>query len=95
MADAARKPYMAPQILSNAYTIVYNTGLFNQDCRDWRRKPLDEKTWANFKTHFLTADMDFRQQQAVQGNRYGTANLAFEQTTDALANLAQATATDR
>ena len=96
-ADAANKPYTPEQVISNAYTIVFNTGLFNQDCKEWRCHPQHEKTWDNFKTAFVVADQDYRQQQIVQGNPYGSANAMYnqEETAHALANLAQAATADK
>jgi hypothetical protein len=74
-------------------------------CRRWNKKPLADKTWAQFKAYFSAAR---RQHKKMQGESaattgYHSANAAVGQTEDqmavatigALANLATATAVDR
>ena len=86
--------------------MAYNTGVFHDACRDWRKKHEADKTWANFKTHFTEAHLDFRTYN--KPNPYQSANVAIlhqeaesppsnptEETATALANLASATAADR
>ena len=99
-AAAGNTPYTAPQVIANAYTLVYNTGLFPEACREWRRRPAGEKIWTNFKTHFSEAHNDYRlTQNTAQTAGYHSANNAMEgfvsDTADAFANLATATASDR
>jgi hypothetical protein len=74
-------------------------------CRRWNDKPITEKTWAHFKSHFAAAR---RQNKQMQGESaatagYHSANAAVTQTEDqiaeanigALANLTTATAEDK
>jgi hypothetical protein len=74
-------------------------------CRRWNEKPLAEKTWAQFKSHFSAAH---RQRKQMQGESAATAGYhsanadvgqteyqIAEATVGALANLATATAADR
>ena len=42
-------------IVDTIYTLVYNTGLFYDDCDKWDEKQRDEKNWANFQAHFQSA----------------------------------------
>ena len=77
------------------------------DCREWNRTDNAQKTWENFKTHFLRAFRENRDQsRQAQHIGYGhsnTQNLAnaamlAEMTQDhsnALENLATATQSDR
>ncbi len=100
LADAGNAAYTATQILNAAYTLVFNTGHFFEDTKGWNQKPVAEKTWANFKTHFFEAHRQLKmQQRTTQQAGYHTANAAmenkFEEATTALANLATATAADR
>jgi hypothetical protein len=56
-----------------------------------------EQTWDNFKTAFLNAQTELRLQQQATSSRTGFSAFANDkenQTTDALANLAKATAAD-
>jgi hypothetical protein len=99
-ADAGDNAYTANQVVSNAYTLVFNTGMFPEACRDWRKLPAIDKTWATFKIDFAEAYRDFRLSQATtQTNGFHSANNAMDSfvtdTADAFANLATATASDR
>ena len=47
-AAAAKNPYTNAQIESTAYQLVFNTGVFSLDCKEWRKQPAATKTWANF-----------------------------------------------
>jgi hypothetical protein len=99
-AAAGNTPYTAAQVIANAYTIVYNTGLFADASREWRRRPLVDKTWPNFKIHFAEAHNDYRlTQTTAQAAGYHSANNVMDdfvsETADAFANLATATASDR
>ena len=40
--------------------ILHKTGKFSQPIVEWNRKPVVDKTWANFKTHFRTAHKELR-----------------------------------
>jgi hypothetical protein len=101
LAAAANAAYTPQQIVAYAYNLVFQTGVFADACRDWRRRPLIEKTWANFKRDFAVAHQELRESQLTsQGAGYHSANSVLqetwqEQTADALANLATATASDR
>ena len=54
-ADDGGQPYTADQLLRIAYTLVFKTGLYFEDCKAWNAKPNNEKTWTTFKTHFHCA----------------------------------------
>ena len=95
-AAAGNAPYTTPQVLTTAYTLVFNTGIFTDACREWRRKPAADKTWATFKTHFAEAHQDYRQTETTARTAgYHSANNAMTTFGDALANLATTTASDR
>lgn len=106
IADAGEQPYTQPQILNTAYSLIFNTGLFFDDCKVWNAKPPIDKNWPHFKTHFMEANRQLRmQQRTAQQAGYHAANAAyyppsanqqlFDDTAEALANLATAAATDR
>ena len=68
--------------------------------RDWKRKPATDKNWVNFQTHFTEAHLEMRESEATTpGAGYqGQTNLTLsyqQETVNALACLATATATDR
>jgi hypothetical protein len=54
-AVAGGQPYGAAMIISVAYTLVFNTGLYPDACRAWQSRATADKTWAQFKIDFATA----------------------------------------
>jgi hypothetical protein len=98
-ANAGETPYNAAQIVANAYNNAFQTGLFPDVCREWRRRPSVEHTWSNFKTDFAEARRDHRlvtnSAQAQSYHGHGAANSVtenfFMDTADAFTNLATAT----
>ena len=75
--DAGHNHYTPLQVVTNAFQIVFQIGMFVQDCKDWKRTTPGDKTWANFKTFFATAHQEWRESQATtSGNMYGTAPIA-------------------
>jgi hypothetical protein len=88
--------FSAEQILQTTYHAVSTSGYYTDACKDWRKKPAIEKTWANFKTFFAAEYHDMKEQQKVnhsQNNFHG-ANAVTDIST-ALDNLAMAATTDR
>jgi hypothetical protein len=77
--------------------------LHSDVCRDWHRRAVLTQTWPNFKADFAEAHRDLRQTAAHGGAGYQNANAALEEletdyrrkTTEALGQLATATAADR
>jgi hypothetical protein len=95
-ADVGSSPYMAPQVIINAYLVIFSTCLFPEACREWCRKPAADKTWALFKEHFAEAHHNLHLAQGTtQEGRYHSASDSFvNETVDAFPNLATATASD-
>ena len=101
-ADAAQRPYSNEQLLSRAYNLVFQTGLYKDTCKDWRRLQDANKTWDQFKQIFHEAYRDLQSlETTAQNAKYHQANNAeaynqeSEETMNALAMLAQATEADR
>jgi hypothetical protein len=101
-AVAGGQPYGAAMIFNVTYTLVFNTGLFPDACRAWQSRAIAGKTWAQFKLDFATAHREFRLTiQTAQQSGFHSANMMIEQgcdesmqdTVDAIAQLATATAT--
>jgi hypothetical protein len=91
-------------IINVAYTLIFNTGLFPDACRAWQSRAVAEKTWAQFKIDFATSHREFRlTNQTAQQSGFHSANMMIEQgrpesmndTAEAIAQLATATASDR
>ena len=69
-AQDGNQPYSSRQILTQAYNLVFKTGMFFDDCKEWNRKPPQEKTWTNFKTHSLNAQEQVRMRQTTKQTGY-------------------------
>ena len=102
-ADRGGAAFSTAQIVNTAYTLVFNTGLFYDECKEWRKRTLPlRKDWPSFKQHFTEAYNDWKTtQRNTARTRSHTANAAVinqafeEETIQAIANLATATAADR
>ena len=107
-AAAGLTPYTNAQVLATAYQLIFTTGLFLEPCRVWNRRDAGYKTWAQFKIDFALSHREFREARVTTAGATDYANNAtsdvhegaslvdhHEETLDALANLATATAHDR
>jgi hypothetical protein len=103
-AVAGGQPYGASMIVNVTYTLVFNTGLFPDTCREWQSRAISGKMWAQFKLDFATVHREFRlTNQTAHQSGFHSANMMIEQgrgesmqyTVDAIAQLATATASDR
>jgi hypothetical protein len=103
-AVAGEQPYGAAMTVNISYTLVFNTGLFPDACRAWQSRAIAGNTCAQFKIDFATAHREFRlTNQTAQQSGFHSANMMIEQgrddsmqdTVDAIAQLATATASDR
>jgi hypothetical protein len=103
-AVAGGQPYGAAMIVNVAYTLVFNTGVFPDACRDWQSRAIAGKTWAQFKLDVATAHREFRlTNQTAQQSGFHSENMIIEKgreekmqgAIDAIAQLATATASDR
>ena len=54
-AEDGGQPYTTEQLLCIAYTLVFKTGLYFKECKQWNNHSATEQTWANFKTQFQNA----------------------------------------
>ena len=75
-ADDGGQPYTAEQLLRIAYTLVFKTGLYFEDCKDWNARPAPACTWDNFKTHFQNTQGLLRDQMRTTKQAGFHSNLA-------------------
>jgi hypothetical protein len=103
-AVAGGQSYGAAMIINVAYTLVFNTGLYPDACRARQSRAVAAKTWAQFKIDFSTAHRELRlTKQTAQQSGFHSANMMIEKvrygsmqdTAEAIAKLAMATASDR
>ena len=90
-----------------AYANIDKFGLYQDDFRNWLRKPRSDKTWVNFKTHFDQAFKVTRRSSKTSRTEWYVAHMHAAQAnaelftemqqyhTQALVNLATATQADR
>jgi uncharacterized phage-associated protein len=90
-ADAGSQPITDSQILTMAYTLVHQTGMYFQELKDWRAKPVEQHSWTNFKTHMLEAQIELRLQQQATSGRQGYSNFShhWNKENDENTNTAQ------
>ena len=80
-------PYNPAQVVTIAFHILFHTGLFNDDCKLWRRQPADDKTWARFKEFFATSHKEWREfQTTTTGAVFQSANHAYQSANHAYQN---------
>jgi hypothetical protein len=60
-------------LVNSAYLNFEATGLYTTDCKTWRDKPAEEKTWANIVKFFTAAETDRTRVTALDMN-YHSAN---------------------
>ena len=98
-AAAGQTPYSPEQILSIAYQGIFRTGIFADDCKLWKRKDAAYKTWEHFKFDFRVAYKEYNEALDVAPSAAGfhaeDSADTHDNTIDAIANLATATAADR
>jgi hypothetical protein len=98
-AAAGQTPYSPEQILSIAYQGIFRTGIFADDCKLWKRKPAVYKTWEQFKIDFRVAYKEYNEARGIAPSAAGfhaeDSASHHDNTIDAIANLATATAADR
>ncbi len=97
-AAVGQTPYSPEQILSIAYQGIFRTGIFADDCKLWKRKPAAYKTWEQFKIDFRVAYKEYNEARDIAPSAAGfhaeDSASHHDNTIDAIANLATATAAD-
>jgi hypothetical protein len=95
----AYTPLSDPHIFKIVYNLMFHTGVFNDECNEWNRRPVATQTWT------FTADYDMyiilhqtSAQAGYQSSNTEQAERAVgfrEATTESFANLATATTNNR
>ena len=104
-ANAGSTPYSSKQVADSAYQLMFNTGIFAADCKEWYKRASDDKTLPHLKVFFAAAQREWRLSlQNKTDTPYGTAHNATshpddgylqQETVDAITNLATAMASNR
>ena len=51
-SDAGSTPYSSKQVTDNAYQLVFDTGIFAADCREWNQRTANNKTLPQLEGFF-------------------------------------------
>ena len=97
-ASAGNAPFTPIQVVNTAFNTIASTGMFQDDCKLWKRKPAAQKTWAQFKIDFTIAHAELMESSQTARSTGYQANNATEvqhETVAAISNLANATQADR
>jgi hypothetical protein len=102
--QAGYQPYGRQQIINIAYALIFNTGIYVDGCKEWEKNDILDKTWDNFKVHFVMEKWLYRNQTHTSqasgfqitnhAQRGMQANMLAEQS-EATTMLASASASDR
>ena len=96
-AAAENIPYTPEQIVNVAYNLVFDTGVFNDECKEWRKLPAVDQTWDQFKTTFTQAHQDLQESLTIAAS-VGYANNVSDKESEALmaiTHLANASTEDK
>ena len=104
-AELGDAPFTSKQIVDIALLCLEKTGVFNDDLKEWNKKPLLCCDWTTFRVHFSKAHREWKAnlrlttgQHFPRANAVDTSTAITNQqadTVNALFNLATATAGDR
>jgi hypothetical protein len=87
-AEAAEQPCTDKQILSKALAIVFHTGLYADDIKEWTKFGANLKNLATFKTHFLKAQKTLCKQRATTKQMgYGLVAVQIHEILEQFANF--------
>ena len=62
---AGNTTYSLKQVIGIALQLVYQNGIFVEDCKFWKRLPTEQKTWIGFKNIFATAHNEWQKSQST------------------------------
>ena len=60
-ADHGQAPISQVQVTNRAINLIMNTGLFTDDCKEWKRLSADSQIWLAFKVKFIEAHQEWRE----------------------------------
>ena len=87
-AVALNNPYTDTQIVTITENLTESTGFYTMDCHERNRTDNAQKTWVNFKVHFLRAFRENRDQsRQAQHIGYGHSNTQYSANAAMLAEM--------
>jgi len=90
-AQHGNAPFTNAQVLNIAFVLMAQAKIFKDACKEWRRKPPNDKTWPNFKNHFFAAYIEWKDDNKYTTSEYTDSNLAnyARDTAEALQTMLQ------
>ena len=55
-------------MVSITYELIFQTGVYTDDCKLWRKKSEADQNWPDFKKFFTAANQDLRQSKTTTGS---------------------------
>ena len=59
-AELGEAPFTSKQIVDISLLCLVKTGVFNNDLKEWNRKPLLSRDWTTFRVHFSKAHREWK-----------------------------------
>jgi hypothetical protein len=76
LAAAGHDPISEATGIRKILNSIERTGQFEDPVLDWRKTPVDDQSWGNFKVHFKAADVERKRKVTAKSGGYRSANLA-------------------
>ena len=92
-AEAAGCPHAPKQVVTKACNQIHKEGALTLGCREWKRKPISERTWPNFKQHFAHEVKEHREEQGDTAKEHHAENSAQQTVLEARSELQDLTNT--
>ena len=81
-ADAGKATFSPEQIVLIVYNSLHASGVFDDACKEWRKKSKNDQNWSNLKDFFAKEYQDIQETQRVTSSTHGysTANVSTYHT---------------
>ena len=90
-AEAAGCPHTPQQIVTKAHNQIHKSGVVTLGCREWKRKPIAQRTWSNFKSHFAHEVKEHRKEQGDTAKDHYVDNSTQQAVLEARSELKELT----
>jgi hypothetical protein len=88
LATDAGRPIPDTDVVDASYSSIYTCGLYDDECKTWEARPDADRTWSNFKRHFLEAQTVLTRRRSRSTRKSGyTANAATGEMEDLVGRL--------
>ena len=81
-AELGEAPFKSNQIVDIDLLCLAKTGVFNDDLKEWNRKPLLSRDWTTFRVHFAKTLREWKAKlRLTAGQHFPRANAVDTSTT--------------